>query len=362
MRAGVSLGCTFVDSAQGFLANRPSHQLTLEPPPKYEVAYSVTVKGSVQADDLHVQEESITIRDESAGETSGVSIVLKPGQTIDVTGTPRPSTTAFARQFLGVGPDETHSLSQIIEERWPVSFLPSPSTSWLTLPRVMRRRLLEGATVKRLRLDSTTLRQDALTRELSRGFIGPAGEGLALAVDRLRGHNPEPSPRFRRILEQLNRVYPRIEDVQSTRIQPGRFVLRFKEKGIADALGQSNVSDGVLHSLALLLALNPTRERGVVAIEEPENAIHPWPLRQIISHAQTNEHGPLIITTHSPVVVDAIANTESLHVVELSDTDGTQVVRARDREQALDSILRESGMKLGEYWVSGGIGGVPAKS
>ena len=99
----------------------------------------------------------------------------------------------------------------------------------------------------------------------------------------------------------------------------------------------------------------------MLAIEEPENAIHPWALRKMIEQAQSpTAKGPLMITTHSTVVVDAIKDPLSLFIVEPESDGGTTVEPAVDKETALDSILRDSGKKLGELWLEGGLGGIPS--
>ncbi|MDD5306898.1 MAG: AAA family ATPase [Deltaproteobacteria bacterium] len=233
--------------------------------------------------------------------------------------------------------------------------------SWLVVPRILPSRITRQCEVTHLRLDASTLRSDAVTGERPRGFIGPAGQGLALAVEWLKGHDRSPSDSYQLLMKHLTEVYPRIEGVDTVSLAPGRRALQFKERGIKEPLAQSSVSDGVLHAIALLLALEPRiRKAGILAIEEPENAIHPWALRKMIEQAQTPSlKAPLLMTTHSTVVVDAIQNPSSLFIVEQESDAGTTATPALDKESALKSILEDSGKKLGEYWLEGGLGGVP---
>ncbi|HSP77937.1 MAG TPA: AAA family ATPase [Myxococcaceae bacterium] len=155
-------------------------------------------------------------------------------------------------------------------------------------------------------------------------------------------------------------MYPRIEDVYARRIPSGHLILLFKERGISEELGQGSVSDGVLHALALLVALHqgPSGQAGLLAIEEPENAIHPWPLRKLIARAQQSSR-QIILTTHSETVVNAVTDPENLFLVENDDKRGTLVTQATAREAALKSILEESGQRLGDVWLDGSLGGVP---
>jgi predicted ATPase len=232
--------------------------------------------------------------------------------------------------------------------------------NWQRRPSAIMTYLRDISRVARLRLDATALRKDFTFEEPRESLLGPTGEGLASAVSKLRGPKPTPSPQFRKVLEALQEVYPRIEDVIARRIPSGHLILLFKERGISEELGQSSISDGVLHALALLVALNQggSGQPGLLAIEEPENAIHPWPLRKLIARAQQSSR-QIILTTHSETVVNAVTNPETLYLVENDDKRGTIVTQATEREAALKAILEESGQRLGDVWLDGSLGGVP---
>lgn len=133
----------------------------------------------------------------------------------------------------------------------------------------------------------------------------------------------------------------------------------FKEAGISEELGLESISDGVLHALALLVVLESDDENGLLAIEEPENAIHPWSVRAIVARAQIAPRRQVLLTTHSETVVSAVADAGSLLITERQGERGTTVVPAKDRVDALDAILRETGQDLGDIWMGGSLGGVP---
>ncbi|UQA63466.1 AAA family ATPase [Polyangium aurulentum] len=218
-----------------------------------------------------------------------------------------------------------------------------------------------GPAIRRIRLDATALREDSRLGERVYGRdMSPAGGGLPLALERLRPPGKPPTEAFHRVLAGLREVYPRIEDVSTIHYQPGRIAVSFKERGIDAELGEGNVSDGVIHALALLVALETTTDK-ILVIEEPENALHPWALQRIMERAQEDppRKEPLILTTHSPVVVDAVKDPASLFIVENDDKRGTIVTPALEKEHALRSILAESGQKLGDVWLGGSLGGVP---
>jgi predicted ATPase len=140
--------------------------------------------------------------------------------------------------------------------------------------------------------------------------------------------------------------------------------LSFKERRIDGRLGEPNVSDGVIHALALLVAIEVSQERttnpDVLIIEEPENALHPWALHKIVEDAQELPRPePLLFTTHSPVLVNAVKAPESLYIVENDEQKGTLAFPAEEKEHALRAILAASGQKLGDLWLDGSLGGVP---
>lgn len=73
------------------------------------------------------------------------------------------------------------------------------------------------------------------------------------------------------------------------------------------------ISDGTLRLLAFIAAL--FLGDLVVAFEEPENCIHPWLLKTLIHLCKNIAPCQIIITTHSPYLLDKV-NPEDILVVE----------------------------------------------
>ena len=63
------------------------------------------------------------------------------------------------------------------------------------------------------------------------------------------------------------------------------------------------ISDGTLKLLAFITAIN--LESSIICIEEPENFIHPSLLKSLIE-ILTNSDKQVIITTHSPYLLDYV--------------------------------------------------------
>ena len=88
----------------------------------------------------------------------------------------------------------------------------------------------------------------------------------------------------------------------------------------------------------------------------------PWALRKLMEKMRNRKSsGPLLITTHSPTVVDCITDPGNLFIVDNSIDDGTTVTRATCKEEALKIVMTESGQQLGQIWLDGTLGGVPGE-
>ena len=333
-------------------------------PQNVRIRASIDIRGSVAAEGVSVAQEELDLVSDKGVLTikaRGPSVTIDQGDDeslmrmlqrgfvhvpLRTTEKPTEPTQQVFEQLLGSQPDVEKGLLRVV--------------NWLRLSTPWMRYFRDAMKVARVRLDASSLRADSRFEESTfKRLIGPSGEGLATAVAKLRGTDDVPKPSFRPVLEALQGVYPRIEDVRPERIEARRLTLRFRERGISRSLGQSDVSDRVLHSLALLVSLvGGVGGPGVLVIEEPENAIHPWSVRSMIERAQMYPSRQILLTTHSETVVSAVKDPASLFVVENTDN-GTQVTPATEREAALASILKESGQKLGQVWMDGSLGGVP---
>ena len=111
-------------------------------------------------------------------------------------------------------------------------------------------------------------------------------------------------------------------------------------------------SDGTLRSAALLTALVQSPPPSLMAIEEPELAIHPGALtviRDFIVEAQN--HAQIVITTHSPELLDhfdadyvrVVHRAADATRISVMDEDQRQAVR--DSLTTLGDVLRHEGLK-----------------
>ncbi len=148
------------------------------------------------------------------------------------------------------------------------------------------------------------------------------GANIASVVARLTAHQPEA---LDRINEYLSRIAPGIENVRRESLGPKEtltFVQRIHGARHPVRFYASSMSDGTLRALGALVAVTqlagsaqPIR---LVGIEEPETALHPAAAGALMDALrEASVHTQIIITTHSPDLLDEInAERDTLLVVD----------------------------------------------
>jgi predicted ATPase len=88
----------------------------------------------------------------------------------------------------------------------------------------------------------------------------------------------------------------------------GFFELEMQQRGLLRPLRASELSEGTLRYLLLVAALLSPRPPSLMILNEPETSLHPDllpPLAQLI--AQASERSQIIIVSHAPALVSALA-------------------------------------------------------
>ena len=134
-----------------------------------------------------------------------------------------------------------------------------------------------------------------------------------------------------------------------------RFYFVQQEEGLRYRVHQMGVSSGTLRVLALMTALHTSSEAKLIGIEEPENYVHPGALSAFVEYlGSVGGNIQLVLTTHSPLVLDALGDPEVVRVVRRDPQRGT-TVETRDAE-GVRRALEASGFGLGEYYQTRGFG------
>ena len=188
--------------------------------------------------------------------------------------------------------------------------------------------------------------------------MGKYGDNLPAALDTLRREHPE---QFESLLRFLQLAVPTVEKLKLQYAPTRELGIYLKEKGMSRDLYSAELSDGTLRAIALFLPIVDPRY-SVVVIEEPENCIHPWVIRQFVDacrESATSSGKQILLTTHSPVLVSKLKPEELLLV---DREDGQTAIRpATAVEQGLEQVIRQGIMDLGSYWDSGAMKAVPAQ-
>ena len=133
------------------------------------------------------------------------------------------------------------------------------------------------------------------------------------------------------------------------------------------------LSEGTLYFLALLCIINQPNPPKLLLLEEPEKGIHPrriWEVMKFIFQLAEEKDVQIILTTHNEHVINAFSSMpESVFVFDKDEDTGATTVRNLQEEiiEPSDRKMEELGLdkidftsNLGEYWMYGMIGGVPA--
>lgn len=130
--------------------------------------------------------------------------------------------------------------------------------------------------------------------------------------------------------------------------------LYFQLKDSGQLIPASPASDGTLLVLAYLSVLYLPQPPRLLLVEEPENGIHPKRLRDILTVLRElvgeQSHTQIVLTTHSPYVVDLFEPEEVTLCTKL-DNGEIKTTRLSDSPAVRQQL---EVFTLGEIWTSEG--------
>ncbi len=199
----------------------------------------------------------------------------------------------------------------------------------------------------------------------SRG-VTENGSGIAATLLALSGGDAD-SDVFTAAVNGLRALNETIEALRVDRDRArNQLVLEARTRGQAGWLGPRSLSDGTLRFLALVTLGLDTHAHGIVALEEPENGIHPSRIEALVRLLRqlavdprdaVQEDNPLrqvILNTHSPDVVRQLFPDEVLWVEGIDTARGR---RAEVRPIRNDWRKDEGGITIAQ--IGQFIGGAP---
>jgi predicted ATPase len=134
-----------------------------------------------------------------------------------------------------------------------------------------------------------------------------SGSALAETIWKMKDAAPE---RLARVLDYLRRINPNVVGVDAVSVD-ANFNLRFKlnrGEGHSQDFPASNISDGTLRALAVLVALFQISDRyplSFIGLEEPEAGLHPAAASVLFdSLVEGSTLRQIAVTSHSPDLLD----------------------------------------------------------
>ncbi len=152
-------------------------------------------------------------------------------------------------------------------------------------------------------------------------ILKESGVNWASVVKSLR-KNEEGKHALARILEMMQVVMPSLQEI-SVRTVGSYLVPEFRVKdgqtSTIHAFDPVQLSDGTLRIFGILLALYQTPPPPFIALEEPEQTIHPAILAMLAeAFREVSERTQLLVTSHSPYLVDHF-QPEEIRIVSMHE-------------------------------------------
>lgn len=153
------------------------------------------------------------------------------------------------------------------------------------------------------------------------------------------------------VIVSMQEVVPGLEDISVDYLHTKTLGLFFRERGIGRPWPAEDVSDGTIRALAILVALADPRT-SLLVVEEPENSVHPWIVKVLIEQLRrVSSEKVVIITTHSPIVIDLLSPEEAWIVFKRKGA--TSISRLTEFDPELTRNWKDGQFRLSEYLDSG---------
>jgi predicted ATPase len=209
------------------------------------------------------------------------------------------------------------------------------------------RRFISGWYLSYLSADKTrTTPQAGPAERLSQN-----GDNLPNVIQYLQDRHPD---RLGEIFASLKRRIPRLEKLLATQMPDGRLLLQLKDEPFDEPILSRFVSDGTLKLFAYLTVLYDPSPASIVAIEEPENQLHPRLLSMLAEEArEAAARSQVLVTTHSPEFANAVQPRE-LWMIHRAEDGFAQATRASDIVKI--QAMKGAGGLLGDLWMEGYFG------
>jgi predicted ATPase len=215
--------------------------------------------------------------------------------------------------------------------------------------------------VQSLTLDLKALRSENVLASALQ--LSPTGDNLANVFASLTRQQQSA------VAKELSRLVPMFSDVDVEPTEQGRHRLRFQDRWNSDLwFAPSQVSDGTILVLAFLVLQYQSPPPDLITIEEPERALHPYLLDELIQFLRkmtTGEIGKkpvqVVLATHSAELLEYVRPEEVRFLTRSPEDGAVQVNEAPTDTTNWQQVYKEYRESLGSIWLSGSVGGVPGR-
>lgn len=210
-------------------------------------------------------------------------------------------------------------------------------------------------------------------------FVAGDASNLIAFFDRIRDEYPNT---FAQIKADLSKCVPEFTEINFQNVESSEELVKqfgdktFKRIGFTDGRQKTiywadELSEGTLYFIALLCIINQPNPPKLLLLEEPEKGIHPRRIREVmdfIRRLASEKDIQVIMTTHSPLLLDEFAESPQSVFLFDKDDEGATIVRnlQRDVIEPANQENERLGIPpvpyteaLGEYWTIGFLGGIP---
>lgn len=283
----------FPGGVDRLLSNDRSNKLYLTPCTILH-RFSILGTGTPLINDFYVDEEEVTVRSDIESESTMIRVKRKrndiSGIEISESGKDLLFPFAFKSEddpvsYLRMGLDSTNLML---------------SSLYPTLPSLYRAFFQRARTFL---FSPLACRNSASPAPVSP--LDVHGSNLAAVVYHLREGQDYV---WLRILETMSMIVRELVDIYVIQTEDRRWALRFVQED-GQVWSANEVSDGTIRALALFVSLFDPATR-LIALEEPENSLHPWILDVFVDICKEVSKPPsnkqVILTTHSPILIDRL--------------------------------------------------------
>lgn len=155
------------------------------------------------------------------------------------------------------------------------------------------------------------------------------------------------------ILDSISKKIPGISNIYTKKMDDGRLLLCFKEKGFETPHYVQKMSDGTIKLVAYLVMLEDSEMAPLICLEEPENGLYHNLLTILATELrkkviETKSKNQMFVTTHSPFFVNALSPNE-VWILE-KQQDGFSTVTRASELPYVENLAKE--LPLGDLWYS----------